>query len=125
MREPKDLEGRRLAAPEGDAGRQIFPVFAEAAGFDASRVNWISVSPELREPMLVRGQADAITGLVSSAVISLEGLGVARSIASPAGPRRRNSTPPPTCRRGRIAWSPDRTVPAGRFGLDRPSGRFS
>ncbi|WP_439549914.1 ABC transporter substrate-binding protein [Falsiroseomonas sp.] len=79
IREPKDLEGRRLAAPEGDAGRQIFPVFAEAAGFDASKVNWISVSPELREPMLVRGQADAITGFVSSAVISLEGLGVARA----------------------------------------------
>ena len=79
IREPKDLEGKRLAAPEGDAGRQIFPVFAEAAGFDAGKVNWISVSPELREPMLVRGQADAITGFVSSTVISLQGLGVTRA----------------------------------------------
>ncbi|WP_431283839.1 ABC transporter substrate-binding protein [Humitalea sp. 24SJ18S-53] len=73
---PKDLEGKRIAAPEGDAGRQIFPVFAAAAGFDARTVNWISVSPELREPMLVRGQADAITGFISSATISLKGLGM-------------------------------------------------
>lgn len=73
---PKDLVGKRIAAPEGDAGRQIFPVFAEAAGFDARSVNWISVSPELREPMLVRGQADAITGFISSATISLKGLGL-------------------------------------------------
>ncbi len=73
---PKDLEGKRVAAPEGDAGRHMFPVFAEAAGFDASKVNWISVSPELREPMLVRGQADAITGFVSSTTLSLKAIGL-------------------------------------------------
>ncbi|MBU8547114.1 MULTISPECIES: ABC transporter substrate-binding protein [Roseomonadaceae] len=76
IRTPKDLEGKRIAAPEGDAGRQIFPVFAEAAGFDAAKVQWISVTPPLREPMLIRGQADAITGFVSSTVISLKGLGM-------------------------------------------------
>lgn len=77
IRVPKDLEGKRIAAPEGDSGRQIFPVFAEAAGFDAKTVQWISVSPELREPMLVRGQTDAITGFITSASISLKGLGLA------------------------------------------------
>ncbi len=78
IRTPKDLEGKRLAAPEGDAGRQMFPVFADFAGFDHRTVRWTNVSPELREPMLVRGQADAITGFVSSAVISLEALGMRR-----------------------------------------------
>jgi NitT/TauT family transport system substrate-binding protein len=78
IRTPKDLEGKRIAAPEGDAGRQMFPVFADFAGFDHRTVRWTNVSPELREPMLVRGQVDAITGFVSSAVISLQALGMRR-----------------------------------------------
>ncbi len=76
IRTPKDLEGRHFAAPEGDAGRQMFPVFADFAGFNASTVRWTSVSPELREPMLVRNQVEAITGFISSTSISLKGLGL-------------------------------------------------
>jgi NitT/TauT family transport system substrate-binding protein len=76
IRTPKDLEGRHLAAPEGDAGRLMFPVFADFAGFNASTVRWTSVSPELREPMLVRNQVEAITGFISSTSISLKGLGL-------------------------------------------------
>ncbi|WP_237215034.1 ABC transporter substrate-binding protein [Falsiroseomonas oryziterrae] len=78
IRTPRDLEGRHLAAPEGDAGRQMFPVFADFASFNAGSVRWTNVSPELREPMLVRGQVDAITGFVSSAVLSLQALGMPR-----------------------------------------------
>ncbi len=73
---PADLEGRTLAAPDFDAGRQLFPVFGAAAGFDYGSVEWISVSPELREPMLVRGEADGITGFVTSSVPSLVALGL-------------------------------------------------
>lgn len=73
---PADFEGRTLAAPDFDAGRQLFPVFGAAAGFDYASVNWISVSPELREPMLVRGEADGITGFVTSSVPSLVALGI-------------------------------------------------
>ncbi len=76
IEEPGDLEGRTLAAPDFDAGRQLFPVFAAATGLDADSVNWISVSPELREPMLVRGEADGITGFVTSSVPSLVALGM-------------------------------------------------
>ena len=76
IRAPRDLAGRHLAAPEGDAGRQMFPVFAEFAGFDGAGVRWTSVSPQLREPMLVRGQVDAITGFITSTSISLKGLGL-------------------------------------------------
>ena len=74
---PADLEGKTLAAPDFDAGRQLFPLFAEAAGFDADKVAWSSVAPELREPMLVQGQADGITGFITSSVPSLERLGMA------------------------------------------------
>ncbi len=75
--EPADFNGRTLAAPDFDAGRQLFPIFAEANGIDLDSINWISVSPELREPMLVRGEAEAITGFVTSAVPSLLALGMA------------------------------------------------
>ncbi|MFC3126581.1 ABC transporter substrate-binding protein [Pseudoroseomonas globiformis] len=74
---PKQLEGKRLAAPETDSGRQLFPAFAKAAGIDASSINWMTVTPQLREPMLVRGEADAITGFEVSGAFSLQSLRVA------------------------------------------------
>jgi NitT/TauT family transport system substrate-binding protein len=74
--DPKMLEGRTLAAPEFDGGRQIFPVFARAVGFNASRVSWNSISPELREPMLVQRRADGITGFITSTGLSLKALGM-------------------------------------------------
>lgn len=76
VRTPKDLEGRRVAAPEFDGGRQLFPAFARAAGVDAARVNWISVTPALREPMLVRREAEAVTGFVTTSAIALKGIGL-------------------------------------------------
>ena len=76
IRTPKDLEGRTLAAPESDAGRQLFPAFAKAAGVDATKITWMTVSPELREPMLVQRRADAITGAITSVGMSLKALGM-------------------------------------------------
>lgn len=73
---PKDFEGRKLAAPETDAGRQLFPAFAKATGIDPNKVNWLTVTPQLREPMLARGEADAITGFEVSGVFSLRALNV-------------------------------------------------
>jgi NitT/TauT family transport system substrate-binding protein len=73
---PRQLEGRRVAAPETDAGRQLFPAFARAVGINASTVSWQTVTPQLREPMLARGDADAITGFETSGVFSLRAVGV-------------------------------------------------
>jgi NitT/TauT family transport system substrate-binding protein len=79
IKTPKDLEGRTLAAPDFDGGRQMFPAFAKAAGFDASKVKFNSVKPELREPMLAQGQADGITGFITSSVLSLKAIGFPES----------------------------------------------
>jgi len=73
---PKDLEGRKVAGPETDSGRQLFPAFAKAAGIDMEKINWVTVTPQLREPMLVRGDADAMTGFEVSGVFSLRTLNV-------------------------------------------------
>lgn len=73
---PKDLEGRRMGAPSFDGGRQMFPVFAKVNGIDTSKIVWISMDANLREQMLARGEVDAITGFITSAVPSLNALGV-------------------------------------------------
>ena len=74
--EPSDFEGTTLAAPDFDAGRQLFPLFASANDIDQSTIEWISVSPELREPMLVQGEADGVTGFITSSTMNLERLGM-------------------------------------------------
>jgi len=72
---PADLKGKRLAAPVGDAGRTLFPAFARANGLTPSDVSWITVAPPLREPMLHRGEADALTAFVSRSFFILRSLG--------------------------------------------------
>ena len=79
IRTPKDFEGRTLSAPDLDAGRQFFPVFAEANGFDANKVKWLSVQGALRETLMVRGQADGVTGFINSAVVPFYKLGLPQS----------------------------------------------
>ena len=76
IRTPKDLEGKTLAAPESDAGRQLFPAFAKAAGVDMAKINWMTVSSELREPMLIQKRADGITGAFTSTSMSLKAIGL-------------------------------------------------
>ena len=72
----KDLEGATIAAPDFDIGRQLFPPFARAAGLDRTKVKWLSVALELREPMLVQKRADGISGQASSIALSLKRLGL-------------------------------------------------
>jgi len=76
IRTPADLMDKVLASPESDAGRQLFPAYARAAGIDASRVRWLTVTPQLREAMLAQGRANAITGFITSGIFSLRGLGI-------------------------------------------------
>jgi len=77
IRRPQDLRGRQIAAPVNDGARRVFPLFAANNGLDAEKdVRWMSVEPAIRETMLVRGQAEAITGYMASGLISLQKLGV-------------------------------------------------
>src|SRR5690606_33516074 len=67
----KDLEGRTIASPVTDVGRVLFPQLAKLNGFDPQKVKWASVAPELRESMLLRGDADAIVGHIWTQAIGL------------------------------------------------------
>jgi NitT/TauT family transport system substrate-binding protein len=73
---PGDLAGKRLASPSGASSRVMFPLFALANGLDPSAVSWIDVTPQLRETLLVQGQSDATTALITD-LAGLERLGIA------------------------------------------------
>jgi len=57
---PKDLEGTLLAAPAGDAQRQLFPAFAKLNGVDESKVKWLSIEPAAKFVALSEKRADAV-----------------------------------------------------------------
>jgi len=76
IRLPSQLAGHTLAAPAGDASRDLFPLFASKSGFDPAQVSWQTVSPDLRETMLLRKQADGISGHITTIAMNLKGIGV-------------------------------------------------
>lgn len=59
IRTLKDLEGKTLGSPAGGAAMKMFPVLAEAAGIDETKVRWLNMAPNLQEQMLLQGQVDA------------------------------------------------------------------
>jgi NitT/TauT family transport system substrate-binding protein len=75
---PKDLEGKRLGAPLQDSAFAEWPIFANVNHIDQSKVTIINVGFPVREPMLVSGQVDAITGLSFSSYINVAYAGIPR-----------------------------------------------
>ncbi|NUU04444.1 ABC transporter substrate-binding protein [Herbaspirillum robiniae] len=76
IKKPADLVGKKLGAPVFDAGRRGYPIFAKANGLDASKAQWTSMDPPLRETMLARGDVDAITGFYFTSLLNLNARGV-------------------------------------------------
>ena len=76
IKTPADLNGKKLGAPVFDAGRRAYPIFAKANGLDASKANWISMDPPLRETMLARGDVDAISGFYFTSLLNLTARGI-------------------------------------------------
>src|SRR5581483_9769980 len=73
---PKDLEGRTVGATAGSAALALFDAFAEKAKIDPKKITWKQMSGQLREPMLVRGEVDAVAGFTTSSIMSVVELGV-------------------------------------------------
>lgn len=82
IRKPADLDGKKVAAPLGDASRQVFPLFASLNKINQNSIEWITVTPQLRETMLVRGQTDAVTGHITTIMMNLRGMNIAASDVS-------------------------------------------
>lgn len=62
----KDLEGRSLAGAPGSAVRVFLPLVLEREGVDIEQINLINAEPATMGPLLVSGQADAVTGFLTN-----------------------------------------------------------
>jgi NitT/TauT family transport system substrate-binding protein len=76
FKKPADLVGHVLASAQTDAASKIFPAFLKINGLKESDVKRNIVDIRLRDPMLARGEADAIIGFDYTSVFNLRGLGV-------------------------------------------------
>jgi NitT/TauT family transport system substrate-binding protein len=75
IKAPKDLERRKLGATAGSAALALFDIFAKNAGFDGKSVTWQQMSGQLREPMMVRGDVEAVAGFTTSSIMTVVELG--------------------------------------------------
>jgi NitT/TauT family transport system substrate-binding protein len=78
VREPRDLAGRRIASPIGDAARLLFPAFAQKIGIDSNNIEWTSSLPNLRDTLLFQGMVDAVASYVPTTIMALEALGAVK-----------------------------------------------
>jgi len=66
IKTPKDFEGKTLGGAANDGALKLFPAFAKLAKIDESKVTITNFQPNLREQMLMRGQADGVFGYVNT-----------------------------------------------------------
>jgi len=57
----KDLAGKKIGNPPGDAARALWPALAKANGIDPKSVTWVNVSPGAKLAALKAGSVDAVT----------------------------------------------------------------
>jgi NitT/TauT family transport system substrate-binding protein len=62
---PKDLEGKKIGAPQADSIWVNFPAWAEINKFDVGKVTHINIEPAVRESLLLAGQYHASTGFIT------------------------------------------------------------
>ncbi|OFX30626.1 MAG: taurine ABC transporter permease [Armatimonadetes bacterium RBG_16_67_12] len=72
IRQPVDLYGKKLGAPAGDAPRRLWPLFARAVGLLPTSVEWVTMDAPLREPFLIRGEVNAISGFYFTSFLNLK-----------------------------------------------------
>ena len=63
---PADLVGKKIASTSGDAVRTALPALARLNGFDADKVNFITVNQPAKASMLLAGQVDGVCDYVSA-----------------------------------------------------------
>lgn len=66
INKPADLVGKRIASTSGDAVRTVMPAFAKLNGFDADKVNFVTVAHSAKASMLMAGQVDGVCDYLSA-----------------------------------------------------------
>jgi NitT/TauT family transport system substrate-binding protein len=57
----KDLAGKKIGNPPGDAARALWPALAKANGVDPNSVTWVNIAPGAKLAALKSGAVDAVT----------------------------------------------------------------
>jgi NitT/TauT family transport system substrate-binding protein len=76
IRTLRDLEGRSLGGPAGSSALLMWPLLARLNGIDPAKTRIVNMSPTLQEPMLIRGQVDAVTAFSLTSYPNIIGLGL-------------------------------------------------
>jgi NitT/TauT family transport system substrate-binding protein len=74
--DPKSLEGKKLGAPPPDGAFAQWTAFKQVAGIDDSAITIESIGFPVREPMLAKGEVDAVFGFAFSVILNLKAQGV-------------------------------------------------
>lgn len=77
IKEPKNLEGKKLGIVPTSAEAPFLPAFAERAGIDMSKVTLVQVDSKVIERALLDDQVDAITAIGTSSIPLIASLGAA------------------------------------------------
>jgi NitT/TauT family transport system substrate-binding protein len=72
----QDLAGKKIGRTTGDIIGPLWPAFRRMHGIDDSKIEWMSVTPQLRDTLLMQGQLDATGAFSSTTLFNLVGLGV-------------------------------------------------
>ncbi|TNM66749.1 ABC transporter substrate-binding protein [Aliirhizobium smilacinae] len=75
--DPKSLEGKKLGAPPPDGAFAQWKAFKQVAKVDDSKITIESIGFPVREPMLAKGDVDAVFGFAFSVILNLKAQGIA------------------------------------------------
>ncbi|SIP92913.1 NitT/TauT family transport system substrate-binding protein [Rhizobium sp. RU35A] len=74
--DPKSLEGKKLGAPPPDGAFAQWKAFKQVAKIDDSKIKIESIGFPVREPMLAKGDVDAVFGFAFSVILNLKKQGI-------------------------------------------------
>ena len=76
IKQPKDLEGKKLGASVGSGEYPFLPLYAKKAGFDFSKVELVQLDSKVRDRSLIEKLVDGVAAFGSSTIPSLASNGV-------------------------------------------------
>ncbi|MEM9223735.1 MAG: ABC transporter substrate-binding protein [Pseudomonadota bacterium] len=68
---PEDLAGKKISATQNAATVLAWPVFAKLNELDPESIEYLFVEPNLRDAMVIQGQADATFGFTTTTVLNM------------------------------------------------------
>lgn len=74
---PDDLPGKTISATQNAATVLAWPVFAKLNDLDPESIEYMFVEPNLRDVMVLQGQADATFGFTTTTVLNMIAAGIA------------------------------------------------